>query len=293
MNKIYALFYLIFLELKRVTFRVKYIADFDVTDNCNLRCKHCYHFHGKTEFQTKEIQLDVWKERLDNLYKKGIRIILIVGGEPALRQDVLMLADNIFPIISVITNGTIKIPGEFNHTLVVSLDGREERNDSIRGNGVFSKVMKNYSGDSRVIINLTLTEHNYRELESVVRIAKDNGFRGVVCNIHTQQFDENDTLSILVAERKKITNELKRVKSLYPDYLLFSKSMIKWYESPNHVGHCYWGDETLHFDVLWKARRCFTNVDCSNCGCLAGTIGNPLSLLTSPKLIAKMYMGLD
>ena len=147
MRKIHALFYLAWIEAKRAVLGVKYFAEVDVTDNCNLRCKHCYHFHGKGDFKTNELHLDEWEERFRGLHKRGVRFLLLVGGEPALRKDVLMLANRIFPFVFVITNGTIKIPEEFNHVLFVSLDGTRKTNDSIRGDGVFSKVMGNYSGD--------------------------------------------------------------------------------------------------------------------------------------------------
>ncbi|MCX6822021.1 MAG: radical SAM protein [Candidatus Aenigmarchaeota archaeon] len=288
MKKIYTLFYLIFLELRRIIFRIKYFAEVDVTDNCNLRCKHCYHFHGKNEFKTKELSLDVWRERFNDLHKAGIRFILLVGGEPALRNDILMLADNIFPFVYVITNGTIKIPMEFNHLLFVSLDGMRERNDSIRGKGVFSKVMKNYSGDKRVAINMTITKDNYKDLVDIVKFAKESGFRGVVCNICASGIDVEIPMFVRKNERKMIIEELKRVKLLYPKDFLLSKTMIKWYEYPDHRGSCHWGDEVLHFDVSWNKRRCFAKADCSNCGCLAGSFENPLKMLKYPKEMKKL-----
>ncbi len=288
MKKIYALFYLIFLEIKRTIFGVKYFAEVDVTDNCNLRCKHCYHFSGKKDFKTKELPLEVWKKRFIELHKKGVRFILLVGGEPALRNDVLMLADKIFPFIHVITNGTIRISNEFDHLLFVSLDGGQKTNDLIRGKSVFSKVINNYAGDKRVVINMTIKKDNYKELENIIRIAKENDFRGVVCNIYTPTIGKRNHLFIEKGKRKLIINELKRVKSKYPDHFLLTKSMIKWYEFPNHVGFCHWGDEVLHFDISWKTRRCFANADCSNCGCLAGSIQNPLKLFKNPKLSVKM-----
>ena len=125
----HALSFLFWLELKRIMFKVKYLAEVDVTDNCNLRCKHCYHFHGKNDFETQELSMPVWEKRFNELYKEGIRNILLVGGEPALRNDVLMLADRLFPFVYVITNGTMKIPEEFNHRLYVSIDGARKIND--------------------------------------------------------------------------------------------------------------------------------------------------------------------
>ena len=272
--------YLFWFELKRVIFGVKHFAEVDVTDNCNLRCKHCYHFHGKDNFKTQELSLPLWEKRFNELYKLGIRSILLVGGEPALRMDVLMLVDRIFPFVYVITNGTVKIPKEFNHRLYVSIDGTQETNDSIRGNGVFSRVMKNYSGDKRVVINMTITNNNYTELEDVTKIAKENRFNGVVCNICAGGTDVGSLMVVRKEERETIIKELKRVKTLYPRDLLLTKAMMKWYEYPDHRDKCYWGDEVLHFDVSWNKRRCFgNNADCSNCGCLAGAFQNPLGML--------------
>lgn len=280
--------YLFWLELKRTVLGVKYFAEVDVTDNCNLRCEHCYHFHGKNDFWTQELSIDVWKKRFKELHRLGIRNILLVGGEPALRIDILMLAHRTFPFVYVITNGTIKIPKEFNHRLYVSIDGSQETNDSLRGNGVFSRIIKNFSGDKRVVINTTITRDNYRELEDVIEIARENGFMGVVCNICAGGTDVSIPMVVTKKERKTIVEELKRVKTLYPNDFLLSKAMIKWYEYPDHTGSCYWGDEVLHFDVSWNRRRCFgKNADCSNCGCLAGAFQSPLKMIRHPREMMK------
>ena len=286
---VYALLYIVWLELKRIVFGVKYFAEVDVTDNCNLRCKHCYHFHGKGDFRTQELSVHVWEKRFHALYKSGIRYVLLVGGEPALRNDVLMLVDQVFPFVYVITNGTIKISEEFNHRLFVSIDGSQKTNDLIRGKGVFSRVMRNYSGDKRVVVNMTMMKDNYKELEDVVKIARDNGFAGVVCNICASGTDVSVPMFIRREERGTIIKELKRVKSLYQKDFLLSTAMIKWYEYPDHRDSCHWGDEVLHFDVSWNRRRCFGhNVDCSNCGCLAGSLQNPLKMLRHPREMMKL-----
>jgi MoaA/NifB/PqqE/SkfB family radical SAM enzyme len=290
-NQAYALFYLVWLELKKIVLRIKYSAEVDVTDNCNLRCNHCYHFHGKDDFKTQELPIHVWEKRFNELYQSGVRHLLLVGGEPALRIDVLMLADWIFPFVYVITNGTIKIPEEFNHRLFISIDGSQKTNDSIRGKGVFSTVMKHYSGDKRVVINMTITKDNYKELEDVVKIATENDFKGVVCNICAGGTNVSVPMVVKRKERKIIMRELKRVKTLYPNAFLLSKSMIKWYEYPDHRDSCYWGDEVLHFDVSWNRRRCFVNnADCSNCGCLSGAFQSPLRMLRHPRTIMKIFV---
>ncbi len=284
------LLYLVLLELKRLIFGTRYFAEIDITDNCNLRCAHCYHFKGKEELHHKELPLDVWRERFEGLHQAGVRIVLLVGGEPALRGDILMLAHGVFPFIFIITNGTVKVPDEFDHLLFVSLDGSRERNDSIRGDGVFSRVLSNYSLDPRVVFNVTVTTDNYREVETIVQIAKEKGLRGVVCNLYTPTVGKKNALFIRTENRKAIIGELKRLKRLYPGHFLLIAPMIKWYEFPDHTGFCHWGDEALHYDVAWEKRRCFTGLDCSNCGCFAGSLQNPLTLLRYPLEMKKLLV---
>ena len=282
------LFYFLWFDLKRIIFKTKYFAEVDVTDNCNLRCKHCYHFQGKEDIKTQDLQTSVWEKRFNELYKSGTRAVLLVGGEPALRPDVLMLADKTFPLVYVITNGTIRIPDKFNHRLFVSLDGLPKTNDSIRGNDVFSRVMKNYSEDKRVIINMTLTTDNYNELEDVTRIAEEKGFDGVVCNICAGGTDFSASIVVSTKERTALIREMKRVKALCPKRFLMTKAMIKWYEYPDHKGACAWGDEALHFDVSWNKRRCFASADCSNCGCLAGSFQTPMKMMRDLRKLMKI-----
>ncbi len=281
--------YLAYLELRRKIRGVKYFAEIDVTDNCNLRCGHCYHFHGKDDFEKEDIFINIWKKRFVDLYKQGIRFVLLVGGEPAMRNDVLMLAHDTFPFVYVITNGTIFIPKEFDHLLYVSLDGMRETNDSIRGAGGFDKILKNYSGDKRVAINMTITMDNYKELDDVVQLSKEHGFRGVVCNICASGTEIKIPMHVKAEERKLIVDELKRVKQIHPKQFLPSINMLDWYEKPDHRGWCYWGDDVLHYDVNWNTRRCFgPSTDCSNCGCLAGSFQNPLSLAFTAREFRKM-----
>jgi len=279
-QKAHALLYLFIGEIKRVLFGTKYYVEIDITDNCNLRCKHCYHFGNP--FKTivpKESPLSVWKERFDDLHKKGICFVVLAGGEPALRMDIIELAYRTFPVVHIITNGQIKIPQKFGRLILfLSLDGAQEKNDIIRGIGSFEKLFKNYSGDRRAIINMTLLGGNYVDLESVVKLSKQHSLRGVVCNFYTTNPAYPDPLFITEEERGFMIKELRRVKKAYPRNLLLTKSMMDWYAEPDHRGYCFWGDEVLHFDSSWKSRRCFSGPGCINCGCFAGSFQNPLSL---------------
>lgn len=280
--------YWFLLGLKRVIKGTKHTCEIDLTDKCNLSCSHCYFFANKTAtFGKQDIELEVWAERLKKLYSQGIRKVLFVGGEPALRLDVLELADSIFPVLHVITNGTLKIPKSFCHTFFVSMDGTEKTNDKIRGRGTFKKIIENYNNDRRVIINMTLLSENYTELEDVVKIAVTNRLGGVACNLYCNESAEGSDYDkfIHAGDHKKIIAEIKRVKKIYPAQLLFTKSIIDWYEHPDHRNSCYWREKVDHYDVDFNRRTCFMpNPDCSRCGCYAGAFSvladNPIELTT-------------
>ncbi len=280
--KLGKLFLRLFYEIKRAVVRKPFIAEVDITDSCNLRCCHCYHFKDKAmsnkKTEREEPSLEEWRKRFYELKRKGIRMIMLMGGEPMLRPDVVELADRMFPFVETITNGTIRIPEDYDHRVFVSIDGMERTNDTIRGEGVFEKVIKNFAGDRRVVFNMTLAEENYKELGKVVELSEKVGAAGVVCNIYTS-LSKNDPQAVKGDVRKKIIEELRRVKKLKPGTFLITESAIKWFEKGDHREKCYWRDEVLHFDVNWMARHCFASADCSNCGCFAGAMGHPFNSL--------------
>jgi Fe-coproporphyrin III synthase len=272
-------------EIKRLITKKPFIAEIDITDRCNLRCRHCYHFQEKGNIaENEEPSLGKWKERFNELRAKGIRMIMLMGGEPMLRPDVVQLADEMFPLVEMITNGTIPVPQNYSHRIFVSIDGLKETNDRIRGNGVFDKVVKNFSGDKRVVFNMTLTAENYKELEDVVKLSVKTGVTGVVCNIYTA-LSSDDPESVTLNIRKNILDELKRVKKVYPGRLLFTGGALDWFEKADHRNYCYWSENVLHYDTSWNPRPCFAVADCSNCGCFAGAMGSPLGSV-------KQFLGL-
>jgi len=268
-------------EIKRLALGVRHTASIDITAACNLRCRHCYFFRDPRDIAA-EPSLSVWEERFRGLHAKGVRIALLLGGEPALRPNVLRLADGIFPFIDVITNGTVRIEPGFRHRIFLSMDGGEATHDAIRGRGVFAKVLENYAGDPRVVVHMILGRDNHRELEEVARTAAGNGFRGMVCGLYAADSRRDDPDALSAEERAAILDEIRRVRALYPSLLRLSDRMLDWYSRPHRLRDCYWGRDVLHFDVDWRQQPCLGEGDCARCGCLAGAVGSPIRKLLHP-----------
>ena len=131
----------------------------DVTDQCNLRCTHCYnadkYFHRKDRpGGIKRLDTTEALYVVEKIAQAGFQHIHLLGGEPLCREDLFEIiehARNHELRVTINTNGT-GLTREKNTRLVdlgvsqvtISLDGVDpETNDKIRGKGVFELVTSN------------------------------------------------------------------------------------------------------------------------------------------------------
>jgi sulfatase maturation enzyme AslB (radical SAM superfamily) len=119
----------------------------DVTNVCNLRCKHCFwdSYDEELSAGTKEDILDSVKEVLKKY--PTITNVTWYGGEPLISNKTIALVQEGLRFKKnnlVITNGTFPIPEwRENVHFAVSLDGTQEIHDSLRGVGTYDKAKKN------------------------------------------------------------------------------------------------------------------------------------------------------
>jgi MoaA/NifB/PqqE/SkfB family radical SAM enzyme len=125
-----------------------------ITNQCNLHCTGCYAraTNACTDGACQPGMLSAaeWNELFGQASDLGIEFILLAGGEPFVRTDVLSAAGKnrkiIFPIF---TNGTmIDDTGlsllEQNRNLipVISMEGNEKTTDERRGKGIYAEIQK-------------------------------------------------------------------------------------------------------------------------------------------------------
>ena len=145
-----------------------------ITSNCNLFCSGCYARANQAcaGQSGKPLEARRWGRLFDEAEGLGVCFILLAGGEPLLRSDVLEAAGNhpgvIFPVF---TNGTLmggQALGLFdehrNLIPVVSIEGEKEETDARRGEGVHGRVMEAMAGlKARKILfgaSITVTKAN-------------------------------------------------------------------------------------------------------------------------------------
>ena len=122
-----------------------------LTQACNLRCKHCFMLSGvKLE---NELTVGQWKNVLKDFRSIGGEYVTFTGGEALMNpdfEDIVKYASSIGLSVTILSNGVLwtdkLIDSLYGHVsqIQISLDGiNEQTNASVRGKGVFNKVVEN------------------------------------------------------------------------------------------------------------------------------------------------------
>lgn len=160
---------------------------FNVTNSCNLRCKHCYASYYTRDCQHEMTTAQI-KKIIDGLKKIGCLRINFCGGEPLLRSDIGQLidyADSQGISVDLTSNGVL-VPAKIKEIknikcLTISLDGKPKNHDILRGKGSAAKaleaikVAKNYGIEVRV--NMVIHKFNLKDLDYMINLAKKIGFK--------------------------------------------------------------------------------------------------------------------
>ncbi len=211
----------------------------DITNKCNLRCKHCYWWVNRKD--CNELSPAQWEKIIDDVFiKEKVYQVALTGGEPLLRPDVIeVFAKKLQSRFSVVTNGTLELK-KFHKSLAyyVSIDGTERIHDLIRGRCVYKKIKENVSNcEVGVNINVTINSINYKSLEGIVK--EWNDIAGLLnFQFHTP-FDLNDKLWVPFGEKRDaIINRILKLKQGYPNFIMNTKSQLDNLRSNEWTKEC-------------------------------------------------------
>ena len=152
-----------------------------ITSSCNLHCAGCYSRCNNSTTDDEPVKQLTSKEWLDIFREAdelGISFILLAGGEPTIRRDIIEAAGEIQDIIfPVFTNG-ILLDDRYmdlydrrrNLIPVISIEGDARDTDARRGSGVYERIMsgmdKLYSRGLIFGAPVTVTTENYKDVVS-------------------------------------------------------------------------------------------------------------------------------
>jgi Fe-coproporphyrin III synthase len=167
------------------------------TKTCNLKCVHCYAEAEIRKF-SGELTTDEARAMIDDLAAFKVPALLMSGGEPLVRPDILDLAQYATTKgirVTFSTNGTLidekkaaRIADIGVSYVGISIDGGEERHDHFRGQkGAFKGSIRGIRNcrekGIRVGVRFTVTQENLGEIENVFKVVEDEGI-GRLCIYH-------------------------------------------------------------------------------------------------------------
>lgn len=201
-----------------------------ITSNCNLHCAGCYSRcnHATTdEVPVKQLTDQEWLDIFEEANQIGVSFILLAGGEPLIRRDVIKAAGKqqniLFPIF---TNGTYMDEDYFslfdksrNLIPVMSIEGNKEKTDSRRGDGVYDKLIQNMDElNRRGLIwgaSVTVTTENLREVSSkeFLDSLSSRGCKLVIYVEYVPVTEESKDLALNEEQQLYLKNEISRLRN--------------------------------------------------------------------------------
>ncbi len=158
----------------------------NITQSCNFSCAHCY-LSSVTAKSCDELSEDQALETVRNLHKSGVKYLVLAGGEPLLREDLLpiiYLAKQLDMHVSISTNGTLIENSNVKMLLNagidyvgVKMDGSCETHDRLYGApGTYDKVVRGISllksKGIRTGIRFTMSSANISDLNHIFQFAE-------------------------------------------------------------------------------------------------------------------------
>ncbi len=154
---------------------------------CNLTCKHCYSNSADKEFNG-ELNGDQIRAVMDDLYAFGVRVLVLSGGEPLLRDDIFSLARHAKAkgfYVGLSSNGTLidearaDAIAEVGFDYVgVSIDGMRETHDRFRRmpgayDSALASLRRCRDRGVKVGLRFTATADNIHELPQMLQLLDD------------------------------------------------------------------------------------------------------------------------
>lgn len=227
----------------------------EITSNCNLRCKHCFFYNNNDKFNSSnDLSTEQVMKTIDEVLAMDILHVTLTGGEALLRED-------IFDIISELKSKNISIKLSSNGILItneiaqkistllnpltdyvqISIDGaRAITHEETRGEGTFDKAisgLKNLIANNiNTSINTTITNTNILELVDLYNMAQTLGVKKFAV---TKISPIDDSQKDLVPDLELLFREIAKIIRIENDNTFFEMRAFNLYDFVNYENARY------------------------------------------------------
>ena len=210
-----------------------------ITSTCNLHCAGCYarenHICSDGEAYA-QLSADEWDAIFKEARDLGVGFILLAGGEPMMRRDILEKAARIPEILfPVFTNGTLMndsciqlFDKSRNLVPVFSIEGDEQKTDERRGTGIYKSLIRAMDKikDNHLIFgaSVTVTTSNLNEVVSdeFISVLQERGCKVVIYVEYVPIAENCSNLAFGDTERIFLKDRLIQLRALYSEMLFLS-----------------------------------------------------------------------
>lgn len=186
----------------------------EITQNCNLLCRHCYEGSSKV-VQKPEMRLECFKLAIDNLKNIGVDRIQLVGGEPLVHTKIEQIIEYVvgkFQFIEIFTNGTLLTDKIF---------------ELVEHHGI-SLAFSVYSEDPALHDYVTLTEGSLESTFRNIELTLSKGIEMRVASIEMKNIPRFQFSNLDVSHRSDLPRLTGRADlSLYTRDMLNRKLITK------------------------------------------------------------------
>lgn len=210
-----------------------------ITSSCNLHCTGCYSRANSScsdDAPQDQLSGEEWEDIFLQAKNLGISFIVLAGGEPMMRRDVLEKASDcpeiLFPIFTnatLINEDYLKLFNDHRNLVpIISIEGDEEITDSRRGKGVYRHIVDSMSTMKKKNIifgaSLTFTKGNLDTLVSddFIDYLHECGCKVVFFIEYVPVNGQTNNLAPSDEERKMLFDNLERLRMKHKDMLFMS-----------------------------------------------------------------------
>ena len=210
-----------------------------ITSNCNLHCAGCYSRQNEATKDCAPVDQmtgEEWANIFEEARDLGISFILLAGGEPLLRKDVIQAAASYKEILFPIFTNGVFISDEYfkmfdkNRNLVpiMSIEGHKEATDNRRGEGIYDKLISNMEKfkEKHLIFgnSITVTTENFEDVlsDEFVSMLGGYGCKAAIYVEYVPVSDESKHLALSEEQEIKLRERIAELREKYEEMVFIS-----------------------------------------------------------------------
>lgn len=226
------------------SFDMPLTLQFELTTNCNLKCRHCYNMSNERVYD-RTMTVENWLKVVDDVIANGgIFQAIMSGGEPLLLGDgLLQIMDKLHDdgtSFVIISNGmlmdekmVLKLKKYRFYWTQISIDGyTAEYHDWFRGvKGSWQKAVNAAFYLSKHGLPLKIahcvTSENMKDLEKMVEMAYHLGAAGIILgeNMKSGRAAKNEDTLMDIDERSLLLERVQELQSKYQGKFSIQRSV--------------------------------------------------------------------